>query len=116
MKLFDEHEVPGTGRARNRLASVEKLSTELDTNGVVVLPSIISDEQLREMQQAFAAKLQHLRWNNVDGYYRAEIYRHMVEDVLLLAQGFVDLAVHPLVKAILSRYLGPAYRLTEARG
>jgi len=116
MKLFNEQEITATGLARNRLASVEKLYSELDTNGVVVLPSIIPDEQLREMQNAFAAKLQHVRWNNFDGYYRTETYRHMVEDVLLLAQGFVDLAVHPLVKAILSRYLGPTYQLTEAKG
>jgi hypothetical protein len=98
------------------MASVEALFSELDTNGVVVLPSIISDEQLREMRHAFAAKLQHVRWNNIDGYQRTETYRHMVEDVLQLAQGFVDLAVHPLVKALLSRYLGRTYQLTEAKG
>ena len=34
------------------MASVEALSAELDTNGVVVLPAIISAEQLREMQHA----------------------------------------------------------------
>jgi len=118
MKIFDEPRIhaaqvqPRTGR----LASVEALYAELDTNGVVVLPSIVSDEQLREMQHAFAAKLARVRWNNSDGYHRTEIYRYMVEDVLLLAQGFVDLAVHPLVKKILSRYLGPTYQLTEAKG
>ena len=117
MKVILESELkPNPARGHVRMASVEALFTELDTNGVVVLPSIISDEQLREMQHAFAAKLQHLRWNNVDGYQRTETYRLMVEDVLLLAQGFVDLAVHPLVKAILARYLGSAYQLTEAKG
>jgi hypothetical protein len=117
MKVIHETEMK-TGRARRavRMASVEALASELDANGVVVLPSIISDEQLREMRHAFAAKLQHVRWNNFDGYHRTEIYRHMVEDVLQLAQGFVDLAVHPLVKAILSRYLGSSYQLTEAKG
>jgi hypothetical protein len=40
----------------------------------------------------------------------------MVEDVLLLDQGFVDLALHPLVKEILTRYLGTEYELTEAKG
>jgi ectoine hydroxylase-related dioxygenase (phytanoyl-CoA dioxygenase family) len=117
MKHFNQKEIQlASARAPNRLASVEKLSSELDVNGVVVLPSILSDEQLREMQHAFAARLQCVRWNNFDGYYRTEIYRYMIEDVLLLAQGFVDLAVHPLVKAILSRYLGPTYQLTEAKG
>src|ERR1051325_11495395 len=117
MKLFQEKEIQlGRAGARNRLASVEALLAELDANGVVVLPSIVSDEQLREMQHAFAARLEHVRWNNFDGYYRTETYRHMVEDLLMLAQGFVDLAVHPLVKAILSRYLGQEYQLTEAKG
>jgi hypothetical protein len=102
--------------SKARVAEVNRLASELDQNGVVVLPSIISDEQLREMQHAFAAKLHHVRWNNIDGYQRTEVYRHMIEDVLLLAQGFVDLALHPLVKAILSRYLGSSYQLTEAKG
>jgi hypothetical protein len=117
MKVIHESErKQHAARGLVRMASVEALLSELDTNGVVVLPSIISDEQLREMRHAFAAKLQQMRWNNIDGYQRTETYRHMVEDVLLLAQGFVDLAVHPLVKAILSRYLGSAYQLTEAKG
>ena len=117
MKVIHESEIrPNAVRQPVRLASIEALSAELDANGVVVLPSIISDEQLRDMQHAFAAKLRYVRWNNFDGYQRTEIYRHMVEDVLLLAQGFVDLAVHPLVKAIALRYLGPSYQLTEAKG
>jgi hypothetical protein len=102
--------------SKARLARADRLVEELERNGVVVLPSIVSAEQLREMQEAFEAKLQHVRWNNFDGYQRTEIFRHMVEDVLLLAQGFVDLAVHPLVKEILARYLGPTYQLTEAKG
>ncbi|HYW72425.1 MAG TPA: phytanoyl-CoA dioxygenase family protein [Pyrinomonadaceae bacterium] len=117
MKAIHETEIKQQlARGHARLASVETLSSELDTNGVVVLPSIISDEQLREMQHGFAARLSNVRWNNFDGYQRTETYREMVEDVLLLAQGFVDLAVHPLVKQILSRYLGPSYQLTEAKG
>jgi hypothetical protein len=40
----------------------------------------------------------------------------MIEDVLLLDQGFVDLALHPLVNQIAKRYLGPHYQLTEAKG
>ena len=40
----------------------------------------------------------------------------MVEDVLLLDQGFIDVAIHPLVKQVLDRYLGRAYELTEAKG
>ncbi len=96
--------------------SAEAFTHELETEGIVVLENLLSAEQLKGMQQAFAARLSGIRWNNVDGYQKIEKYRHMVEDVLLLDQGFVDLAVHPLVKDILDRYLGTTYELTEAKG
>jgi len=95
---------------------VDRLFAELDTNGIVVLPNLLAAEQLSGMQKVFATKLRRLRWNNFDGYQKTETYRHMVEDVLLLDQGFVDLAIHPLVKQILTRYLGDKYELTEAKG
>src|SRR5881396_1788692 len=80
--------------------TVDHLVTELDTNGLVVLPKLVSDDQLRGMQKAFELRLHRLRWNNFDGYQKTEPYRHMVEDVLLLDQGFVDIAMHPLVRQI----------------
>lgn len=97
-------------------AAVDRLTTELQTNGIVVVPTFVSPEQLSGMQNAFETKLRRMRWNNFDGYQMTELYRHMVEDVLLLDQGFVDLAIHPLVKKILTRYLGETYELTEAKG
>src|SRR2546430_4924345 len=66
-----------------RLAAVDALLSELETNGLVVLPAIVGADQLQEMQAAFEARLRHLRWNNCDGYQRTETYRLMVEDVLL---------------------------------
>src|SRR5256885_15299411 len=118
MKRFKETDIqPDRSHTQHgRLASVDTLAVELERNGVVMLPSLLTPEQLRGMQSAFAARLKRLRWNQFDGYQRTEPYRFMVEDVLLLEQGFVDLAVHPLVKEILARYLGPAYELTEAKG
>lgn len=106
---------PLTNTAGRRL-DVDALVSELDANGIVVLPNLLSAEQLRDMQKAFAVKLRRMRWNNIDGYYKNEVYRHMVEDVLLLDQGFVDLALHPLVKDILNSYMGTNYELTEAKG
>lgn len=102
--------------SKAREADADRLAAELEQNGVVVLPTLLRDEQLRSMQQAFAAKLKRLRWNEFDGYQRTEPYRLMVEDVLLFEQGFVDVAIHPLVNAILRKYLGPNYELTEAKG
>jgi len=40
----------------------------------------------------------------------------MVEDVLVIDQGFMDLALHPVVKEVLKRYIGPAFTLNEAKG
>lgn len=99
-----------------RRADVTALVAELDRSGIVVLPTLITPAQLRQMQLAFESRLRRMRWNNIEGYQKTERHRHMVEDVLLLDQGFVDLAVHPLVKQILTRYLGNNYELTEAKG
>ncbi len=94
----------------------QKLSAQLDRDGIVLLPSLLSTGQLSGMQRAFDSRLLRLRWNNFDGYEKTEPYRHMIEDVLLLDQGFLDLAIHPLVKEIVRAYLGPEAELTEARG
>lgn len=95
---------------------VAELCKELDQSGIVLLPHLISDKQLESMQLAFEARLQRLRWNNFDGYEKTEPYRHMIEDVLLLDQGFLDVAIHPIVKAVVNAYLGDNAELTEARG
>ena len=97
-------------------AEADRLVSRLETDGIVMLPNILSTEQLRGMQQAFEARLKQMRWNNFEGYTKTEPYRHMIEDVLMLDQGFVDLALHPLVKQILNSYLGTQYALTEAKG
>jgi hypothetical protein len=87
----------------------------LEADGIVVVPGLV-DEQLPAMQRAFAARLKRLRFNDVDGYEKTERYRHMVQDVLTLHQGFVDLALHPLVKDVVRRYVGPDAELVEAKG
>jgi hypothetical protein len=97
-------------------SQVAELVSHLEQDGLVVLPELLSAQTLRAMQAAFAARLQRVRWNNVEGYQKTEPYRHMVEDVLVLDQGFIDLVLHPLVKQVLDRYLGDRYALTEAKG
>src|SRR5260370_38594960 len=106
----------GTGEASTfRPSEVDALAAELETNGFVVLPNLLNSEQLRGMQQAFEARLRRMRWNNFDGYHQTERFRHMIEDVLLLDQGFLDLALHPPVKQTLYPYPAPAYELTEPK-
>ena len=70
----------------------DKLFDELDETGICVVPNAISPEQLVSMQRAFNSRLTRLRWNNVDGYVRTELFRHMVEDVLTLDQGLARAA------------------------
>jgi hypothetical protein len=89
------------------------LAQELAERGIARLPPLVSDKTLAEMQDAFAARLTGLRWNDRDGYERTERFRHMVQDVLTLAQGFVDVALHPLVRETLNEYLGDSYALVE---
>src|SRR6516162_9064029 len=93
-----------------------RLLADLDTDGIALLPDFLSDDQLMGMRGAFDSRLQHMRWNNVDGYEKTERHRRMVEDVLALDQGFVDAALHPGLKEVLREYLGDAYELVEAKG
>src|SRR5215510_8294544 len=89
---------------------------ELEANGIAVLPDLLRPDQLRSMQEAFSLVLKRLRWNDFDGYEKTERHRHMVQNVLMLDQGFVDLALHPVVKATLREYVGPGVELVEAKG
>jgi hypothetical protein len=94
----------------------DTLVKQLTIDGMARLPRLVSDAALYDMQQAFAARLERLRWNNTDGYERTDRYRFMVQDVLTLAQGFVDIAVHPVVQSVLHKYIGSRYALCEAKG
>ena len=80
------------------------------------MPDLFRPDQLAAMQNAFNARLSRLRWNNLDGYEKTEPNRHMVEDVLTIDQGFLEAALHPVVKTVLSKYLGGPFALVEARG
>jgi Phytanoyl-CoA dioxygenase (PhyH) len=89
---------------------------ELEDLGIARLPQLVSPETLRDMQTAFASRLSSMRWNDNDGYERTERFRLMIQDVLTLAQGFVTIALHPLVKEVLRGYLGESFELVEAKG
>jgi hypothetical protein len=116
MQITPGNEVGGLLHTTGDGPQVDELVSRLEQEGIVVLPDLIGPSALRSLQEAFASRLQRLRWNNFDGYQKAEPYRHMVEDVLVLDQGFVDLVLHRRVKLVLNRYLGRQYELTEAKG
>ncbi len=104
---------PSDPVSRERIDSVYH---QLSETGIVVLDDVVRSDQLQGMRQAFEVQLSNLRWSSVDGYEKTERYRHMVEDVLLLEQAFVDVALHPLVKEVLRRYIGESFSLSEAKG
>lgn len=120
--MRSEHQISGRKQIARFLRpvadarEVDAAFSRLHEDGIAVLPGLLSPNTLRAMQQAFATRLQRTRWNNFEGYQKTEPYRHLVEDVLTLDQGFVDLVVHPLVTELLNRYLGDEYELTEAKG
>jgi hypothetical protein len=93
-----------------------KVLASLERDGIAVLENFLTTDQLQSMRAAFDGRLQQVRWNDIDGYEKKERFRHMIEDVLTLEQGFVDAALHPLVKETLQEYIGENYRLAEAKG
>src|SRR5207253_10326159 len=92
------------------------LTKELEENGIVIIPDLLTGSQLRGMQVGFNARLRRMRWNDFDGYEKTDRYRHMVQDVLMLEQGFIDAALHPVVISALREYLGDTFELVEAKG
>ncbi len=97
------------------VASENQVFSVLVRDGIVILPDFVPPQQLQSMRQAFESRLQHLRWNDVEGYFKTERFRHMVEDVLTLEQGFVDAPLHPTVVQTLREYIGPNFELVEAK-
>ena len=93
-----------------------RLVKQLEHEGIVLIPDLLTRDQLRGMQEVFAARLRRMRWNDADGYEKTEPYRHLVPDVLTLDQGFVDAALHPLVKEAVREYVGDRVELVEAKG
>jgi len=104
----------GAAPDRAHDSAVDRVFEELKQNGVVVLPPLLGEAQIGEMRRAFEARLGGVRWNDLEGYER-EPLKHVLEDVLTLEQGFVDIAVHPFVASVLQRYLGSGFALTEAK-
>ena len=88
----------------------------LEENGIVIISDLLTHDQLRGMQVAFQSKLRRMRWNDMDGYEKTEPYRHMVQDILTLDQGFVDAALHRVIMQTLREYLGSRFELVEAKG
>ena len=97
-------------------ATPEEVAARLQRDGIVVLPGFVPGPALAQMRRVFTARLGNLCWNDRPGFVMTERYRQMIPDVLTLAQGFVDLGVHPLVAEVARRCVGDGVQLTEAKG
>jgi len=104
-----------SGQTSRKIES-KSLAATLESDGIVVLPNFVSGETLKSMQKIFQIMLKRMRWNDFAGYEKTEPYRHMIQDVLTLDQGFVDCVLDPTIKSTLSEYLGNQYALVEAKG
>src|SRR4051794_20033747 len=98
------------------MSDANTLIRQLEDDGFAPLPDLLTHRQLAGMLSVFETRLRRLRWNDFDGFEKTEPFRHMVQDVLPLDQGFVDLALHPLVKQVLDGYIGGSFALVEAKG
>lgn len=97
------------------MLNVGEVAKQLEQDGIVLLPGYVTGQPLAGMQQAMKARLMALRANNVDGYDKTERFRDMVEDVLLLDQGFVDLAVDARICDVVRSYVGVHFQMVEAK-
>jgi hypothetical protein len=96
-------------------AAAARVAADLERDGIAVLPPLFTKEQIQDMRRAFEARLHGVRWNDLDGYEK-EALREVVQDVLTVEQGFLDLAVNPIIGKALKSYLGKDFALTEAKG
>lgn len=93
-----------------------KVRNDLVNDGISVVSDLIPGDVLAEMQSAFARRLQHQQWNDIEGYAKTDLYRLMISDVLLLGQGFVDVALNDSIRSVMGKYIGQEYVLAEAKG
>lgn len=94
----------------------EKLLSQLKEQGFVVLPELLNNEQLNAMQSAFECQLKQPSFNAWQGYHQTDRRRLMVDQLLTVEQGFVDIALLPLVQNLVKSYLGESACLQEAKG
>jgi Phytanoyl-CoA dioxygenase (PhyH) len=101
---------------RMPMLHIDAAVAALERDGVVLLPGVLSGEQLDGMRHAFERTISRVRINDIGGYHKMERARDMVDDVLLLDQAFVSLGVSPYVTEIVRRYVGAEFQLAECKG
>lgn len=97
-------------------AEADRLVALLERDGIAPLPAMLAPAALAGLQESFERVLERPAFNTWYGYEQNEKWRLLVENALTVDPAVVELALHPVLKAVLHRYIGAAYALTEARG
>jgi hypothetical protein len=97
-------------------SAADGLLEALERDGVVALPPMLDAEALAGLQRSFERVLERPAFNTWRGYEQNEKWRLLVEDALTVDPAVVRLALDPLLKSVLRRYIGRDFALTEARG
>ncbi len=98
------------------MPSSDSALADLDRDGIIILPNLVTSEALESMRAAFCRALSRMRLNDIDGYQKTERLRDVVDDILLLDPGFVSLAMDPYVSDVVRRYVGEDFQLVECKG
>ena len=89
---------------------------QLNNDGIIILHDIIPEILLKNMQRAFEQKLSHITFNSTYGSQRTEMFRHYVEDLLMVDPSFVKFAINPELMKIVRGYISNDVVLKECRG
>lgn len=100
----------------NTSYTADALLHDLERDGIVALPPMLEPEALAGLQDSFERVLEQPAFNTWCGYEQNEKWRLLVENALTVDPAVVRLALNPLLKSVLRRYIGPGFALTEARG
>lgn len=87
---------------------LDELCANIDRDGYVIVPGLVSREAMAELRAALAPLLGHQGRNNFEGFKTARLYS-VIEKTLACN----PLAEHPLAMALLERYLMPNPLLSQ---
>jgi ectoine hydroxylase-related dioxygenase (phytanoyl-CoA dioxygenase family) len=86
-----------------------ELMQQLDTDGYVIIPSLLPPSQVQAIRDALAPHLQRklMGRNDFEGYDSERVYALLAKSPV-----FGELAAHPLVLDVAERILGPNFMLS----
>lgn len=93
-----------------------QIAQTLERDGIAIWPERVAPDLLSVLQQSFTQRLSHRVWNTWRGFEQNELYRRLVEDVMMVSPGFARVGLAPDILDTLDLYLQPGYVMTEARG